>query len=566
MHMKQRLPIGIQLGTLMGVALTLMVILVGILLYQLRETNLEYQGILNGTVSRTLALQSAQDDFHEGLSDFRGYFAYNDEKYAVDSLDFLGKSSEAVTKITAAMDGTTGNKQAGESLQEEMRSYVDQMKQIIELKKQNQMQDNNQLNVLRKKTEVVNALFNKTMDLQAETLQKKINTLNDKEETIFKSVILTSIVGILLIIAILFLYSRNLSRRIQSLQTNILSVSKLDLSHPDVQATRNDEIGDMAGEIIKLKKALRDIVGLLRNNADVLAASSEELSSSVEEQMQVSESVAKTITEVSAGADKNTQNITEISSVIEQVGASTEEMSASASHVNQVTQDAVGDADNGMQLIHRLVAQNDTIQTSMSDITNVSESLVQGSGDIQQIITTIRSIAGQTNLLALNAAIEAARAGEVGRGFAVVAEEVRKLAEQSADATNTIGEIIEKMTADIQFTVDVVAKANQEVVAGKAATDATQQGFQTIISKLSEVRSGMGQISQAVDETAHGMQSVVNNVQNIGSVAAETSSSAQTVAAAAEEQSASLHEVSASSDALAQMAADLNAITAKFKM
>lgn len=484
----------------------------------------------------------------------------------MDSLDFLGKSSEAVTKITAAMDGTTGNKQAGESLQEEMRSYIDQMKQIIELKKQNQMQDNNQLNVLRKKTEVVNALFNKTMDLQAETLQKKINTLNDKEETIFKSVILTSIVGILLIIAILFLYSRNLSRRIQSLQTNILSVSKLDLSHPDVQATRNDEIGDMAGEIIKLKKALRDIVGLLRNNADVLAASSEELSSSVEEQMQVSESVAKTITEVSAGADKNTQNITEISSVIEQVGASTEEMSASASHVNQVTQDAVGDADNGMQLIHRLVAQNDTIQTSMSDITNVSESLVQGSGDIQQIITTIRSIAGQTNLLALNAAIEAARAGEVGRGFAVVAEEVRKLAEQSADATNTIGEIIEKMTADIQFTVDVVAKANQEVVAGKAATDATQQGFQTIISKLSEVRSGMGQISQAVDETAHGMQSVVNNVQNIGSVAAETSSSAQTVAAAAEEQSASLHEVSASSDALAQMAADLNAITAKFKM
>lgn len=408
--MKQRLPIGIQLGTLMGIALTLMVILVGILLYQLRETNLEYQSILTGTVSRTMALQSAQDDFHEGLSDFRGYFAYNDEKYAADTLTLLGQSAEAVTKITAAMDGTTGNKQTGETLQGEMRRYIDEMKQIIELKKKNQLQDDNQLTVLRKKTETVNALFDKTMTLQAEALQTKISNLNDKEATIFKSVIITSLIGILMIVVLLFLYSRNLSRRIQSLQTNILFVSTLDLSHPDVQATRNDEIGDMAGEIIKLKKALRDIVSLLRNNADVLAASSEELSSSVEEQMQVSESVAKTITEVSAGADKNTKNITEISAVIEQVGASTEEMSASASHVNQVTQDAVGDADNGMQLIHRLVAQNDTIQTSMIDITNVSEALVKGSGDIQQIITTIRSIAGQTNLLALNAAIEAARA------------------------------------------------------------------------------------------------------------------------------------------------------------
>jgi len=107
---------------------------------------------------------------------------------------------------------------------------------------------NNRLTALRKKTETVNALFDKTMALQDEALQKKIRNLNDKEETIFKGVILTSIIGILLIITILFLYSRNLSRRIQSLQMNILSVSKLDLSHPDVQPTRNDEIGDMAGE------------------------------------------------------------------------------------------------------------------------------------------------------------------------------------------------------------------------------------------------------------------------------------------------------------------------------
>lgn len=202
----------------------------------------------------------------------------------------------------------------------------------------------------------------------------------------------------------------------------------------------------------------------------------------------------------------------------------------------------------------------------MSDITQVSEALVKRSDDIQQIVTTIRSIAGQTNLLALNAAIEAARAGETGRGFAVVAEEVRKLAEQSAAATNHIEEIINKMTADIQFSVDVVTKANVEVAAGKTATNETQQGFQSIIGKLAQVKTGIEQISRAVDETAQGMQSVVNNVQNIGTVAEETSASVQTAAAASEEQSASLHQVSSSSDSLAKMATDLNKITARFKI
>lgn len=563
--MKQRMPIGLQLSTLMGIALTLMVVITGILLYQIKEISSEYQTLLSGSVKRTLALQAAQDNFHEGLSELRGYIAYNDEKYASDTLSLLNNSLQSVTSATAAM-GNVNAKQLGENLQKAMAAYIENTKQVIDLKKANQSDSTNALGELRKKTETVDSLFSKVMEVQNASTQKRVSDLNEKEATIFKTIILTSILGIIAIIAIITWYSRNLSRRIGNLQNQILTLCALDLSLKDAHATRNDEIGDMANALIKMKHALKGIVGSLRSNADTLAASSEELSSSVEEQLQVSESIAKTITEVAAGSDLNINNINEISAVIEEVGASAEEISASASHVNTITQDTVSEANQGMQLIYKLVTQNTTIERSMSDITHVSESLVKGSGDIQQIITTIRNIAGQTNLLALNAAIEAARAGEAGRGFSVVAEEVRKLAEQSADATNTIEDIISKMTTDIQFAVDVVNKANVEVIAGKTATDETQQGFQTIISKLTEVKSGIEQISKAIDETAHGMQSVVTNVQNISTVAEETGTSAQTVAAAAEEQTASLNEVNSSSEALAQMATELNQITAKFKL
>lgn len=559
------MPIGIQLGALVGIALLLMVIILGVTVYEFKETSTAYQMMLSGPVPRTMALQNAQDDFHEGLSELRGYIAYNDPKYAADTVSLLKQSHEAVKSFATEVTATE-SKQVGEKLQTAMVLYIEEIKQAITLKKANDPAYATVLAGTRQKTETVNKLFAEAMETQDTALQQRINQLNKRQDTVFTIIIASSVLGILAIITFLIWYSRYLAHRIGNLRGDILSLSKLDLSQKDVYPTRNDEIGDMAEALIKMKHVLKDVVHLLRSNADTLAASSEELSSSMEEQLQVSESIAKTITDVAAGADRNTNHITEISAVIQEVGASAEEISASTSHVNSVTQDAVGDADQGMQLIRKLVMQNDTIERSMSDITQVSESLVKGSDDIQQIVTTIRSIAGQTNLLALNAAIEAARAGEAGRGFSVVAEEVRKLAEQSADATNHIEDIIGKMTDDIKFTVDVVAKANVEVVAGKTATDETQQGFQSIIGKLAQVKTGIAQISQAVEETAHGMQSVVKNVQNIGAVAEETSASAQTVAASAEEQSASLHEVNSSSESLAKMATELNEITVKFKI
>jgi methyl-accepting chemotaxis protein len=147
-----------------------------------------------------------------------------------------------------------------------------------------------------------------------------------------------------------------------------------------------------------------------------------------------------------------------------------------------------------------------------------------------------------------------------------VAEEVRKLAEQSADATRHIGEIIRKMTADIDFSVNVVGKANSEVEAGKVAAADTEKGFLDIVDKLGHVQEGMETITKAVEDTAKGMQSIVANVQNISAVAEETNASTQTVAAAAEEQNASLTEVAGSSEALAKLATELNEVIRKFRI
>ncbi|WP_196594129.1 methyl-accepting chemotaxis protein [Pectinatus sottacetonis] len=563
--MKTRMSLGVQLGRIMGIAILLMVVLLGASLYNFNNSSKAYENMLSGPVLRTIALQKAQDDFHQGLSEFRGYMAYNNVQYAQNSLKLFEQSNNEVKKFTEEVT-TTESKEAGQQLQTATSAYIDDIKQIINLKQAGDSMHIPLLASTIQKTKTINELSDKAMQAQNKTLQELVYQLNQKQVTVFTSIIVSCVVGIIIIIVLLIWYSRKLVGRISNLQNNITALSKLDLSAADVQATRDDEIGDMANAIIEMKDALKKIVRSVKGEADNLAASSEEFSSSVGEQLQVSENIAKTITDVAGGSERNTKEITEISSIIEEIGARSEEMSASTSHVNNVTHDAVDDANKGMHLIDKLVSQNTTIEKTMGDITKVSKSLVKRSEDIQQIITTISDIAGQTNLLALNAAIEAARAGEAGKGFSVVAEEVRKLAEQSSEATSNIEGIIGRMTTDIQFAVNVVADANKEVVAGKSATDKTQQGFKSIIGKLDDVKSGIEQISHAVDETAHGMQSVVNSVQNISAVAEDTGANTQTVAASAQEQSASLHELSSGAESLAKMATELNGITAEFKI
>jgi len=561
----KRMTIGTQLSGMFGITLICLTVLLGATIFQFQSTSDAYQNMLQGPVERTMLLKTAQDGFHKAIAEIRGYIAYGDEKYGKSALDELDRSLEAIKNVTKATTSVT-TKQEGEKLQAAMASYSEDLKKIVAMKKDNDPGLMAFVGSTRPKTELINKQFETVFAAQSDAMKELVNKSNDNKNFVIQMVIGSSIASILLVIALIFWYSRNLAKRMNALRSELLTVSDLDLTRNDIHASRNDEIGDMAEAVIAMKKALRSIVGHVRNSADSLAASSQELTSTVEEQLRTSEVIANTTGDIAAGSAQNTNNITEISAVIEEVTAGAEEVSASASVVNNTTQEAVADANQGMQLIQKVVFQNETIENSMKEITDVSSSLVKGSGEIQEIVTVISNIAGQTNLLALNAAIEAARAGDAGRGFAVVAEEVRKLAEQSADATRHIGKIIQKMTTDIEFSVNVVTKANAEVASGKVAASDAAKGFEMIVNKLGNVQTGMGQITHAVEETAKGMQAMVANVQNISAVSEETSASTQTVAAAAQEQNASLHEVTTSAEALAEMATELNGTIQKFRV
>jgi methyl-accepting chemotaxis protein len=216
------------------------------------------------------------------------------------------------------------------------------------------------------------------------------------------------------------------------------------------------------------------------------------------------------------------------------------------------------------------------------------------SKEIGRIVETIDDIADKTDMLALNAAVEAARAGEHGRGFAVVADQVRKLSEDSKNATRDINELIERVQEAINEAIAAMASTATEVDHGTKLAGDTTQSLQDILQAAEEAANLAERIDQAVaqlkqksegvvaaiesvstvveentsaaEEMAANSQEITTAMEGVASIAEENSASAEEVSASAEEMSSQAEEVVASAEELAALAEQLREATARFRV
>lgn len=563
--MTKRFPMWVQIGGMFIVTIALLGSIMGYAIYHYINTSNQFDKLVTYTAMRALTVREAEDNFHSGLANLRGFLAYGSSDYEKDTRSNLDESLNDIKKFTQESVSET-TRADGVKLVKLLEDYISLVEKLITAKKTGDPQLTQLISEGRVYVKNVEDKFEEISKYQAKVLEDGAKKQSEETSaTIFSVIVLSSVFVVFIILTALW-YSRNLAARISRVSNELGAISQLNLATPPLKISRNDEIGDMAKSLQKMKESLRATVSKVAGNADSLSAASEELNATMSEQLRVVETISTTINEIAAGSVQNTDSITNVSAALEQMSASSEQISANAVEVTNDTHNAVSQADNGINLLEKVVAQNANISNAILEINNSATSLTKGSSEIQGIVEVIRNIAGQTNLLALNAAIEAARAGEAGRGFSVVAEEVRKLAEESAKATGDIEQIISNMSRDIKESVKTVTLVNNEVKQGKQITDETYKVFTVISGKLKSVQDGISQISKAVEESTRGTQDMVNSSQTIGAVAQETSANTQTVAAAIEQQNASMHEVNSNTESLARMAEELKKIAGSFKV
>ena len=564
---QRRFPIGMQLAGMFALVSVLFLAVLTYSLYEFKQAGRATEVIVNQTVTRMIVVKNAQTEFTRALLDMRGYLFYPDG--AAFEAGYHNKISNSLAMVQEVKPQLIlpEARQEAEQLEKLLNEYMVYANvRLLPVRKVNDPKWIVIAGEGRGMVQAIDAHFIKLSELQKQYLDQSGMAVLESSKQNSNLVTMASVFIVLLVIGLVFLYSRTMSRRLGNLSRDLAEVGTLDLTGQDVHPTRNDEIGDMGIVVIAMRKALIEFVRHIRDNSQTLAASSEELSASAAEHLRAVDTVAQSINEIAAGALQNADDISNISATLEEISAGSQQISAGASDVNISTQNAVSEASKGMGMLEQLVSQNEDINKSMSEITDVTTHLSEGSEKIKGIVDVINGIAAQTNLLALNAAIEAARAGEAGRGFAVVADEVRKLAEQSANATKDIAGIISNMGDEIKIAVDTVGQANKEVLKGKESAIITQKGFKVILEKLEGVKTGVEQIAVAVDETAKGTQTMVVTVESISSVAHTTSSNSETVAASSEEQSAGMHEMNDNVINLSNLAADMMTAVSKFKI
>ena len=166
----------------------------------------------------------------------------------------------------------------------------------------------------------------------------------------------------------------------------------------------------------------------------------------------------------------------------------------------------------------------------------------------------------------MNAAIEAARAGEAGRGFAVVAEEVKKLADQSKDASVMISSIIQRIQTKTEITVDAANRSSSIVGKQMEAVYETDNSFKTIFSSMEAISQMIKEVENSLKVVLDSKTIVMSTMENVSAVSEEAAATSEEVAASTEEQIASAQALSALAEELSSMAEELEKTISQFKI
>ncbi|WP_094547763.1 methyl-accepting chemotaxis protein [Petroclostridium xylanilyticum] len=392
-----------------------------------------------------------------------------------------------------------------------------------------------------------------------------MNSLMEEMYAVGWSTVLVSVVCALFAVFIGIMISLSISNPIHSIvglmkkaeQGDLTVVSELDGQTEMGRLSKSFNI--MIGNIRQLITDTRQVVQTVINDTEVIKEVAAQTALAAEQVSTAVEEIAKGTNEQAKEAESSTLVISQLADKINKVTDNIRVVMDVTNNTKAVGSAAVDTVTALNQKTRESVHMSNTIKSNINRLSGRAKEIIK-------IVKVIENISEQTNLLSLNAAIEAARAGEAGRGFAVVADQVRKLAEQSKDATRMISEIIVNIQKETQITVDAVNKADEIFKEQEASVIQTDNAFKDIAKAMESIIEQIENINIAIGDINEYKDKATLAISSIASVAQQAAASTEEVMATSEEQTSSSEQLAELAKQLAQVVEQLGQSMDKFKI
>ncbi|OPX56202.1 methyl-accepting chemotaxis sensory transducer with Cache sensor [Oceanospirillum multiglobuliferum] len=335
--------------------------------------------------------------------------------------------------------------------------------------------------------------------------------LNDMDDIFWKTLVQYSItVGMLtLLIGGLALFIIHIiTIQVTTLKNTMVAVKDSGDLRSRVDITSKDELGDMAGAFNHMMDKFQDIVNSVGQSTNQLTTAIGQMTS-----------VTDTTIE---GVSRQRSETEQSAAAMNEMAASAQQTAEIAEQANAATRNAHAQTERGLQIVADATRSISELAQDVQQASSVINQLEDHTAKIESILDVIGGISEQTNLLALNAAIEAARAGEQGRGFAVVADEVRQLAQRSAQSTQQIQEMIHELQSRSKVAVEAMNTSREKAEATVTKAEDAGQSFRTIAGSMEEISSLNAQIMHAAEEQSNVAGEMSQSLVSIANVSEET--------------------------------------------